>query len=102
EANDIFEQHTPTRVGWYKPDVQSALGAALAGQRNFDAAEPLLIAGYEGLRDLPETPPAHLRVAVERLVAFCVESGRKDEAAAWRQRLDALPAAQPRASVRRE
>ena len=86
----------PPRVRWYKPDVQSALGAALAGLRRFDEAEPLLVAGYEGLRDSPVAPPAHLRAAVERLVSFYGASGRPEQAMVWRTRLDGLPAPAPR------
>ena len=93
EAHDIFAQATALpRVPWYKPDVQSALGAALAGLRRFDEAEPLLVAGYEGLRDLPVAPPAHLRVSIERLVSFYVASGRAEQAMVWRTRLNGLTA----------
>jgi hypothetical protein len=67
--------------------VQSALGAALAGQREFTRAEPLLVAGYEGLRDIPGAPRAHLQAAIERLITFYVASGRPEQAVAWRNRL---------------
>ena len=72
--------------------MQSALGAALAGLRRFDEAEPLLIAGYEGLRDVPVAPATHVRASVERLVTFYVASGRADQAAVWRSRLSGMAA----------
>ena len=86
-AHDIFEQTAPIRTPWYRPFVQSSLGAALAGTGDRAEAERLLLAGYEGLRGLPSTPPLQVRAAAERLVAFYVASGRRDEAAAWRNRL---------------
>ena len=76
--------------------MESALGAALAGQAKFDEAEPLLVAGYEGLRDLPDAPAGHLRTALERMVTFDVAWGRPDQAVAWRTRLNGLPAPAPR------
>jgi eukaryotic-like serine/threonine-protein kinase len=89
EAHDIYRETTRRpRIAWYQPDIASALGAALAGLKRFSEAEPLLIAGYEGLRDLAGAPKAHVRLAVERLAAFYVASGRPDEAVAWRNRLE--------------
>ena len=35
---------------WWRYHTMSQLGAALAGQRRYTEAEPLLIGGYEGLR----------------------------------------------------
>ena len=100
EAHDIYEKSTtPIRTPWYRPDVQSTLGAALAGLKEFGEAEPLLLSGYEGLRDLPDTPAAHLRMAMERLVEFYVVSGRPEEAVAWRNRLNGVTAAAPSAAT---
>ena len=89
QAEAILQNRVP-RTRWYKPFVQSALGAALAGQRDLGAAERLLVSGYEGLRDLPTAPRAHLRTAAERLAAFYAAAGRPQEAAAWHSRLEAL------------
>jgi hypothetical protein len=97
EAHDIFEKTPPLRTPWYKPLTQSSLGTALAGTGDRVGAERLLLAGYEGLRDLPSTPPLQVRAAIERLVAFYVASGRRDEAAAWRGRLPGLAATETRA-----
>jgi tetratricopeptide (TPR) repeat protein len=86
EANDIFAKTSPTRTPWYLPEAQSELGAALAGTHDPDA-ERLLLAGYQGLHDLPSSPAVRVRAAAARLVAFYSSAGRRDDAAAWRKRL---------------
>ena len=70
----------------------SLLGAALAGQQKYAEAEPLLISGYEGLRDTSGSPRSRLRKSIERLVAFYPTAGRPAEAAPWRARLQAIAA----------
>jgi eukaryotic-like serine/threonine-protein kinase len=87
EALEVVHKQPPVRFPWFKGEIQSTLGSALAAQGKPTEAEPLLLAGYEGLRDLPSTPPPRLRVALERLVAFYAANGRSAEAAAWRNRL---------------
>ena len=42
---------------WSTFNAQAILGAALMGQEKFDDAEPLLIAGYEGMKHREETIP---------------------------------------------
>jgi tetratricopeptide (TPR) repeat protein len=93
EALDVTEKNPQARFPWFKGEVQSTLGAALAAQRQSTEAETLLLAGYEALRDLPATPPPRLRAALERLVAFYVATGRSAEAVPWRNRLQGLDAA---------
>ena len=89
EANDIYEKRaSQLRIPWYTPLAQSSLGAALAGTGERAEAERLLLAGYEGLRALPSTPPLLIRVAADRLVAFYVAAGRREDAAALRKRLE--------------
>jgi tetratricopeptide (TPR) repeat protein len=87
EALDSVERYPQIRFPWFKGEVQSTLGAALATRGEPREAEKLLLAGYEGLRDVPSTPPPRLRAALERLVVFYVANGRSAEAAAWRKRL---------------
>ena len=88
QARDVLARQQPT-TKWLSPDVSSLLGAALAGDGKPGEAEPLLISGYEGLRDTPGSPPSRLRKAIERLVAFYVAAGRPADAAPWRARLEA-------------
>ena len=87
EARDILEKATTLKMAWYKPQVQSGLGAALAGTGDRGEGERLLLAGYGGLREMPSTPPSQLRAAIERLVEFYVSSGRPTDAAEWKKRL---------------
>jgi tetratricopeptide (TPR) repeat protein len=87
EALATVEKHPQVRYPWFKGEVQSTLGAALAAHGESAEAEQLLLAGYDGLRAVASTPPPRLRVAAERLVAFYVAAGKPGEAASWRARL---------------
>jgi hypothetical protein len=82
------------RTGW-APDTwttlntRSLLGGALLDQKKYADAEPLLLAGYEGLKkhEAETLPPGRVRLpeALERLVQFYEATGKKDQAARWRQ-----------------
>jgi hypothetical protein len=78
---------------WTTFHTKAGLGEALAGQKQYTAAEPLLLAGYEGLKrreaDLPPPGRARLTQALERLVELYTAWGKADEADRWRKRLDA-------------
>ena len=91
QARDGLAKSPPT-AKWLAADVDSLFGAALAGQQQVTEAEPLLVGGYEGLRDAPGTPPSRLRKSIDRLIAFYVATGRPAEAAPWRARLQAIGA----------
>ena len=86
EVNGIYDQTAPTRVPWYKPEAQSLLGAALGASGDGVEGERLMLAGYEGLRALPSTPPVRLRAAIERLIVFYTASGRQEDVGVWRKR----------------
>ena len=88
QARAAIAKYTPTPP-WYSPDVTSLLGAALAGQQKPTEAEPLLIRGYEGLRDTAGCPRTRLRKSIERLIAFYTAAGRPADAAPWKARLGA-------------
>ena len=71
----------------------------MLGQKKYADAEPLLLAGYEGLKarraDIP--PPAqksNIPDAIQRLIDLCDATEKVDEAAKWRKELEA---AQPAA-----
>jgi hypothetical protein len=76
---------------WTTFNVQSLLGGALLGQKKYADAEPLLVKGYEGMKQRAAKipPPARRRLseAVERLVALYEATGNKEEAATWRKEL---------------
>jgi eukaryotic-like serine/threonine-protein kinase len=91
--------------GWRRSARVSALGACQLGQKKYAEAEPLLLKGYEGLRQHEERIPASFRrtrltEALERLVQLYDEWAKPDEAAKWRKELEAAkappkPTAQP-------
>ena len=95
EALAIREKATPD--DWARYDAMSLLGAALLGQGRYAEAEPLIVAGYEGMKAreariiVPERP--RLREAAERVIRLYEAWGQPEEAAAWKARAgDARPA----------
>jgi tetratricopeptide (TPR) repeat protein len=75
---------------WTRFNTMSALGEALAGQEKYDEAKPLLLKGYEGMKQrektIPKTGGAELRIpeAIDRLIDFYTALNKPDEAAKWR------------------
>ena len=67
------------------------LGDSLLGQKKYTEAEPLLVSGYEGMKQRQDKIPANGRVrlkeALQRLVQLYEETGRPDQAAEWKQKL---------------
>jgi len=78
---------------WYTFYTRSLLGGALLAQQKPKEAEPLLLQGYEGLKQreaaIPAATKARLTEALERLVQLAESTGRPEEAAKWRKELDA-------------
>jgi hypothetical protein len=78
---------------WRTFNSKAQLGAALLGQKNYADAEPLLLAGYEGMRDREEKIPApgkpRLTEALQRLVQLYTALEKPDDAAKWQKELDA-------------
>jgi tetratricopeptide (TPR) repeat protein len=76
---------------WDHFNCQGLLGASLAGQKKYAEAEPLLIAGYGGMRQKVNTVPAYRRVqlkqAGERIVQLYQAWGKPEKAAEWRAKL---------------
>ena len=77
---------------WTTFNTRSTLGGSLLGQGKYALAEPLIIAGYEGLKARAGTVPtgAEMRLAeaAERVVQLYDAWGKKDNAAQWRARLE--------------
>jgi serine/threonine protein kinase len=82
---------------WTTFYARGQLGRALWGQQKYAAAEPLLLEGYEGMREREARMPADskhvLQEALERLVQLYEGWGQKDKADAWRKRLEESKAA---------
>jgi tetratricopeptide (TPR) repeat protein/tRNA A-37 threonylcarbamoyl transferase component Bud32 len=74
---------------WTTWSTKSMLGEALLGQEKYAAAEPLLLAGYEGMKEreakIPPQAKARLTQALERLVRLYDAWGKPDEAAKWKK-----------------
>jgi tetratricopeptide (TPR) repeat protein len=78
---------------WRTSNTRCRLGAALLGRQKYAAAEPLLVQGYEGLKEgaakIPPEEQRHLTTSLERLVELYVAWGKPGEAAKWRKELAA-------------
>ena len=82
-----------TPASWRRYDTQSMLGGVLAGQRRYDEAERLILAGYEGMQKQASSIPAYnretLTEAGQRVVDLYTASGKPAQAAEWRKKLAA-------------
>jgi serine/threonine protein kinase len=82
---------------WATCSAKAMLGEALVGQKKYADAEPLLRAGYEGMKrrqaSIPPEGKPRLTHALQQLVRLYEGWGKPDEAARWRKELDAAPAA---------
>ena len=71
---------------WTTFQTLSMLGAAWAGQQKYDAAAPLLVQGYEGMKRVQDKIPNEIRTkrlteALNYLVKLYDDWGKPDEAA---------------------
>ncbi len=92
ECLSIREKRLPD--DWLTFSARSALGENLMAHKQYAEAEPLLISGYNGLRDREARIPApnkpRLHKAAERLIRFYEETAQPDKAAEWKQELAEL------------
>jgi serine/threonine protein kinase/tetratricopeptide (TPR) repeat protein len=76
---------------WFRLHAMSLLGGVLAGQGRYTEAEPLIVAGYEGLKaraaKIPRTAPPFLTEAGDRVLQFYEAAGKPEQAAAWKVKL---------------
>ena len=79
---------------WRAFNARSMLGAALLGQQKYAEAEPLLLAGNEGMKQRENNIPAagkpHLKEALQRLVQLYEATNRPAQAAECKQKLERL------------
>jgi tetratricopeptide (TPR) repeat protein len=82
-------------------DAQSLLGASLAGQEQFTAAEPLLLGAVQGFQELgAKLSPEERRrgsAALDRLIDFYETRGNAAEVGRWRAVRDARDGRTPEA-----
>jgi tetratricopeptide (TPR) repeat protein/tRNA A-37 threonylcarbamoyl transferase component Bud32 len=89
ESQAIYQERTPD--DWRRYDAMSLLGGVLLGECQYIDAEPLIVAGYEGMKaragrmTVPEQ--IRLREAAERVIRLFEASGRLARAVAWKVRL---------------
>jgi tetratricopeptide (TPR) repeat protein len=85
----LREQRLPN--DWETFDARALLGRSFLGQMRPAEAEPLLLAGYQGMKDCAEKIPAwekrRLRDALKYLIEFYDSTGKPDEAAKWKREL---------------
>jgi serine/threonine protein kinase len=90
ECLTIREKKLPD--DWILFNTKSMLGGALAGQKKFQEAEPLLIDSYSEMKDreakIPPAAKLRLNEAVQRVVDFYTSWEKSEEAAKWRSKLE--------------
>jgi tetratricopeptide (TPR) repeat protein len=87
--------------GWSTFNAKSMLGGALVGQKKYVDAEPLLLAGYEGMKQrekaIPPLGKTRIPRAIDRLIDFYTATNKPDEVKKWRVERAKYPAvARPR------
>ncbi len=91
--------NVPGVLPWQVASVKSLLGAALASQKNYVEAEPLLVAGAAGLleneKTVPPTAQSNIADALQRVVALYEATAKKNDAEKWRKRLAERNKAKP-------
>ena len=101
ECLSIREKKLPD--DWPTFSARSALGENLMARKQYAEAGPLLISGYNGLRErqakIPAASKRRLKEAAERLLWFYEETAQADRAAEWKRRLAELTKPAPEAKL---
>ena len=78
---------------------KSLLGGALLGQKKYAEAEPLLLKGYEGMKQREKTipPQASIRLpeALDRLIELSTATNKPDEVKKWQAERAKYPETAP-------
>lgn len=89
DAAQVYARAWPD--AWQRYNCQSLLGVSLAGQKRYAEAEPLVLAGYEGMLQRQATISAPSRSTLasagQLIVQFYQDWGKPDKVAEWKQRL---------------
>jgi serine/threonine protein kinase len=104
EAEPLYRECLASREtncpnAWYTHYTRAMLGATLVGKRRFDEAEPLLVSGYEGMRERESSIRERTKVLTElmqNLVQLFESTSRPEKAAEWRDKLAMVQSAGPR------
>ena len=85
---------------WTTFNTKSQIGGALLGQKKYADAEPLLLAGYEGMKQrekaIPPEGQVRLPEALDRLIEFYTATDKPDEAKKWQAERAKYPPPTPR------
>ena len=101
EAEPLFRECLSMREtncpnAWYTFFTRMRLGATLMAKRNYEEAEPLLISGYEGMRQRQSGIRDRYQVlteSIENLVQLFEATSQFEKAAEWRANLTVVQAA---------
>jgi eukaryotic-like serine/threonine-protein kinase len=84
---------------WRTFNTQSLLGGALLGQKKFAEAEPVLLKGYEGMKQRQKSipPQANTRIpeALDRLIDLYTATNKPDEVKKWQAERAKYPVTKP-------
>jgi hypothetical protein len=80
---------------WQQGQMRSLLGAALLGQKRYAEAEPLLVSGYNGMKDAPAASADRKRLALARVVLLYESWNRAQPSASRSRELATWQAALP-------
>ncbi len=76
---------------WRTFNVRSLLGGSLLGQKKYTETEPLLLSGYEGMKQredkIADAGKPRLKEAMQRLVQLYETTGQSDAVAQWSRKL---------------
>jgi len=96
EALTIHAREQPDALTTF--NTQSLLGGALLGQKKYADSEPLLLNGYEGLKQREKTIPksggGELRIpeSLDRLIELYTATNKPDEVTKWGEERAKYPA----------
>ena len=89
EALGNWEAASP--ASWRRYYGQALVGASLSGQERYAEAEPLLLSGYQGLRERQSAIPAGSRRVVneagQRVAQLYRDWGQPEKAREWEETL---------------
>jgi hypothetical protein len=75
---------------WQRYSCEALLGESLVAEKRWSEAEPILLAGYDGMRQreasIPAASRANVRNAAGWLVRLYTEEGKPDLAEQWKQK----------------
>jgi len=76
---------------WRRYNLESLLGANLMGEKKYAEAEPLVLSGYQGMKEreskMPMGAKAFLKEDADRVVELYTAWGKPPKAAEWREKL---------------